>query len=199
MAALALARATEIFGDELLDDLPLRRVGVLRLVDQHMVDFAVELVTHPVAHARRPQQGPCPVDQVVEVGDAGRSLGPGVGSRERLASPQSRGNVRREPRGSLHREQFADPRRDLLGMAVIVRIGLELAGRRLAEVALAGEDHQRQIGKRAGPFRGVHRQPALDLLDDLLSGRRAPGAVRACDRAQQVAIEPIVAAMVPAR
>ncbi len=56
VAALALARATEIFGDELLDDLPLRRVGVLRLVDQHMVDFAVELVTHPVAHARRPQQ-----------------------------------------------------------------------------------------------------------------------------------------------
>ncbi len=80
-------------------------------------------------------------------------------------------------------------------MAVIVRIGLELAGRRLAEVALAGEDHQRQIGKRAGPFRAIHRKPALDLLDDLLSGRRAPGAVRACDRAQQVAIEPIVAAL----
>ena len=43
--------AAEIFFDQLLDDLPLRGIGVLRLVDQHMVDCAVELVADPVAHS----------------------------------------------------------------------------------------------------------------------------------------------------
>ena len=72
---LGLARAAEIFLDQPLDDLPLRGVGVLRLVDQHMVDLAIELVADPVAHARRCEQPPSPVDQVVEIGHARGALG----------------------------------------------------------------------------------------------------------------------------
>ena len=44
---VARAGAGGEFGDQPLDDLPLLRAGVLRLVDQHMVDAEVELVVHP--------------------------------------------------------------------------------------------------------------------------------------------------------
>ena len=40
------------FGDDGLDDLPLLRAGVLRLVDQHMVDAEIELVEHPGGRQR---------------------------------------------------------------------------------------------------------------------------------------------------
>ncbi len=43
----ARARASGELGDEALDDVPLLRAGVLRLVDQQMVDAEVELVVHP--------------------------------------------------------------------------------------------------------------------------------------------------------
>src|SRR5690348_5114522 len=51
---LGLARAAEIFLDQLLDDFPLRRISVLRLVDQDMVDLPTELVADPVADAGLP-------------------------------------------------------------------------------------------------------------------------------------------------
>ena len=44
---LARAGAGEEFGDQAPDDLPLLRAGVLRLVDQHVIDAEVELVVHP--------------------------------------------------------------------------------------------------------------------------------------------------------
>src|SRR5260370_40272696 len=34
-------------GGEPADDLPLRRAGILRLVDQHVIDAEIELVMHP--------------------------------------------------------------------------------------------------------------------------------------------------------
>src|SRR3546814_6383851 len=53
-AARALARK-ELFR-QLLCDRPLRVVGVLRLVDQYMVELLVKLVAHPCAHAVACQQ-----------------------------------------------------------------------------------------------------------------------------------------------
>ena len=43
----ARAGAGEEFRRQRADDLPLLRAGVLRLVDQHVVDAAIELVVHP--------------------------------------------------------------------------------------------------------------------------------------------------------
>ena len=43
----ARACAGNKFRDQLADDLPLLRAGVLRLVDQHVVDPEIELVVHP--------------------------------------------------------------------------------------------------------------------------------------------------------
>ena len=64
-AALARRAGGEILGD-VAQDLPLLGVGVLRLVDQHVVDAAVELVQHPGAVAAREQRQRL-VDQIVEI------------------------------------------------------------------------------------------------------------------------------------
>ena len=54
------------FGDDGLDDVPLLRAGVLRLVDQHVVDAEIELVENP-GGGRAPEQLDRLVDQVVIV------------------------------------------------------------------------------------------------------------------------------------
>ena len=68
--AVARAGAGEEFGRPAPDDLPLLRARVLRLVDQHMVDAAVELVVHPGGAIRRVEQRERLVDQVVVVEQA---------------------------------------------------------------------------------------------------------------------------------
>src|SRR5207302_8217223 len=45
--AIARAFAGGEFGDDVVDDIPLPGARVLRLVDQHMINAAVELVMHP--------------------------------------------------------------------------------------------------------------------------------------------------------
>src|SRR5438105_15300376 len=46
-ACAAGAFAGSEFGDQLLDDRPLLRARVLRLIDQHMIDAEIKLVVHP--------------------------------------------------------------------------------------------------------------------------------------------------------
>ena len=111
-ALLALARAGEKLLDQPLDDLPLRGIGVLRLVDQHMVDLAIELVAHPVAHSRLRQQPAGPIDQIVEVGDSGSALGAGVGRGERLARAKPAAMSAASLRPVLDVQQFADQDRE---------------------------------------------------------------------------------------
>ena len=73
------ARAREKFSGQKPDDFPLLRAGVLRLVDQHVVDALIELVMHP-GGAILTQQGECLVDQIVVVEESApvlRCLVPG--------------------------------------------------------------------------------------------------------------------------
>ena len=65
----ARAGAGEELGRQAPDDLPLLRARVLRLVDQHVIDAAVELVVHP-GGALLAQQRQRLVDQVVVVEQA---------------------------------------------------------------------------------------------------------------------------------
>jgi len=62
---------------QLVDDGPLFRPGVLRLVNQDMLDAAVQLVEHPLAPRRPFQQVARLQDQIVIVQHAGQPLGTG--------------------------------------------------------------------------------------------------------------------------
>ncbi len=67
--AIARAGAGGEFGNDVRDDVPLPGTGVLRFVDQHMIDAAVELVMHPAGrHAVEHRQRF--VDQIVIVEQA---------------------------------------------------------------------------------------------------------------------------------
>ena len=86
----------EILGD-LAQDLPLLGVRVLRLVDQHVVDAAIELVEHPGRVAAREQRQGL-VDEILEVERAEahlRLLDAGVDfGGEREESPRALGGAR---------------------------------------------------------------------------------------------------------
>src|SRR3954447_25354476 len=112
----------------MLDDFPLGSVGVLRFVNKDVVDLAVELVTHPLAHAGLPQELPRPVDEVVKVGDPGRALGRGISLSECLASTQTAGDVRGKPRAVLQLQHLADEVGEVARAVFILRIELGLSG-----------------------------------------------------------------------
>ncbi len=71
------------------DDVPLPRARVLRLVDQHVIDAAIELVMHP-AGGHPIQHDQRLVDQVVEVEQAARLLLAPVVRRRRGCDVQQR-------------------------------------------------------------------------------------------------------------
>ncbi len=76
---LARAGAGEELARERLDHAPLRRARVLRLVDENVVDAAVEAPEHPGGGAGPGEQRLGAVDEVVEVEEAGRRLAGGEG------------------------------------------------------------------------------------------------------------------------
>ena len=91
------------------DDVPLPGAGVLRLVDQHMVDAAVELVMHPArGHAVQHRQRL--VDQIVIVEQAALLLLAPVVSRGCSSDMQQRlGAVAGD-----HRAAFLDQRAEAI-------------------------------------------------------------------------------------
>ena len=70
------ALAGEEFRDQCIDDFPLPGAGVLRLVDQHVIDAAIELVLDPVADLGAGQQIGRRHDQIVEIHQSAASLEP---------------------------------------------------------------------------------------------------------------------------
>ena len=84
LVAMRALPGKEIAGQG-IDDLPLRRVGVLRLVNQDMVDPSIELVTDPFGQVAARQQGSGLADLVVEIDEPGPRLG--IVPRERELPP----------------------------------------------------------------------------------------------------------------
>ena len=74
------------------DDLPLLRAGILRLVDQHVVDALIELVMHP-GGAILTQQGECLVDQIVVVEESAPVLRPLVPGDHCIGDGEERGRT----------------------------------------------------------------------------------------------------------
>ena len=101
--AIARAGARGEFGDDVRDDVPLPRAGVLRLVDQHMVDAAVELVMHP-ARGDAVQHRQRLVDQIVIVEQAALLLlAPVIGRRRGRDMQQRLGAVAGDHRAAASR------------------------------------------------------------------------------------------------
>ena len=73
---LARALAGEELLGQRLDHLPLARAGVLRLVDEDVVEAAVELVVDPARGVGAGEQRHGLDDEVLEIEDAARGLQP---------------------------------------------------------------------------------------------------------------------------
>ena len=88
--AVARALAGEEFLGERRDDLPLFGVGVLRLVDQDVVETAVELEEHPGRDSRASQQVERRQHQIVVIERALEPLAGVIGAQQRVAEPGQR-------------------------------------------------------------------------------------------------------------
>ena len=88
----ARACAGKKFGGQKPDDLPLLRAGVLRLVDQHVIDALVELVMHP-GGAILTEQGECLVDQIVVVEKPAPVLRPLIAGDHCIGDGEERGRA----------------------------------------------------------------------------------------------------------
>ena len=83
------AGAGKKLGRQKSDDFPLLRAGILRLVDQYVIDALIELVVHP-GRAILPQQCACLVDQIVVVEKPALVLRPLVAGDHRIGDGDKR-------------------------------------------------------------------------------------------------------------
>ena len=102
--------AGEEFPRDRLDQAPLLRAGVLRLVDQDMVDAAVQLVEHPFGRRRTGQQGFGLQDQVVEVQNGPLAFLGFIALVDGGAEPGQRRAAFDSPQGFLAVVQGGEPR-----------------------------------------------------------------------------------------
>ena len=68
------------------DDIPLRLVGVLRLIHQDMVDLLVELKPHPLRHLAMLQKFGCAPDHIVKINCTDGMFGAAILRRKFLAN-----------------------------------------------------------------------------------------------------------------
>ena len=108
--AVVYSCAREELRRQRLDDAPLLRAGVLRLVDQHMMDAAVELVEYPRRRIAAFQQLLRLHDQIVVIERAARPFGSCIFGPHRIGDGEGRFGKRRRMRRApplLDSEQFA--------------------------------------------------------------------------------------------
>ena len=158
-------------------DAPLLRRGVLHLVQQQVIEAAVQLVQHPGRAGIDQQVGGAP-DQVVVVEQPGRFLVLRIGVQHRRGERHQRGGNR----GDLQRQAGIDRGDDAvafveegarqIGMRVGHRLGGELLAARGLPSLVRNSSHQRCQCSRA--LRGIEPEPVED----------ASGAFGALFRAQ---------------
>ena len=88
--AILGAAAGEELGGKRGDDLPLLGIGVLRLVDQDMVEPAVELEQNPRRDPRPAQQFKRLQHEIVVIEQPKKPLAPLIGLQHRVADPRQR-------------------------------------------------------------------------------------------------------------
>ena len=103
----ARARAGGELGGEPADDFPLLVAGVLRLVDQHMIDAEIELVMHP-GRVDVGEQRQRLVDQIVVIKQAAALLLLGIARQHLVSDGEKRGAAIAAGDGAAAFEQRAD-------------------------------------------------------------------------------------------
>ena len=146
---VACAASREEFPGERLDDTPLGGTGVLRFVDEDVVEAAVKLVEHPLGGAETlaGKQARRARDQILEVERAGSLLGGGIVVQRRAGEAiEGGGGVDQAKRVQPLRER----RKTILGVGgdsyeVGPRTRGGRAEQRLATLALSGQE---PLGKK---------------------------------------------------
>ena len=141
-------------------------------------------------------RSPGPGDQIVEIGDPGGALGAGYRRRRtpgRRAGPAAMSAASRAPLWIRSNSPISDCQPP--GMRFVIGIGLDLARRDLRACPCRSSTTLRSSGSAAARSIGVSASQRSIVSAMSEPGRRAPGAVGVGDRAQQVAIEAVVAAM----
>ena len=176
--------AGALAGEELvgqrLHHLPLLGVGVLRLVDQDVVEPAIELEQHPGRHPRTLQQVAGAEHEIVVIEQRARRLVPLIGGEQRAAEPHQRDRGGMERGGAPRR----DHRHEAIGLLRQRRSGLGLALSELpchqmgAAGAFLGEEgaeilveEQHALGRGCGEPIG-DAAPGLLVGDAALAQRR---------------------------
>ncbi len=184
----ARALARKEFLGELLDDLPLLRRGVLRLIDQHVVDTAVQLVKHPGSAAVAVQQPRGGLDQIAVVELSPAVLEFPIAQHENLAEHQQRfarfgrdsGAVPRPDAGQTVRLRPQDLQRagrsalHFPGSQSLALAGLTFLGEKDGRITLERLRLRRWIGVEPGI--DDRRPPALRRRAVGQRGGRAPQA-----------------------
>ena len=168
-------RAVEVIVGQRLDDAPLRRIGILRFVDEDMVETAVELVADPLGHRAVRQQAGGAGDKVVEIDQPlallrlmpdEREGAPGLELRSKECSQL-------DQRGA-----FADLRHGLGHLLLIVRkdrIGL-LRPRQLARRSVLLEQCSAETLETSSARVRITGEPVLNEVGAFLPGLGGPCA-----------------------
>ena len=138
-AAADRAFAHEELLGEAADHFPLVGIGVLRLVDQHVIDAAVELEQYPRGAFRCLQQAARRHDQIVVVEHGAAALGARVAVGDVEAQPQQGQGQFDEglPAGAFESRGLDLEDFDDAGQALLRRLGCQ----RLAHLSFVGEEH----------------------------------------------------------
>ncbi len=194
-----LVVACALAGEELVsqraDDLPLRRVGILRLVNQDVIELPVQLVADPFGEVVAGQELRRLANLVIEIDEPSPRLGRFPGQRELAPDFQRRNQeIDQLQQGAalLHRHGAIEH-----GEGRFLEAAFQLA-QRLAVLgqALLGEELLVQGVKACQPLRRAAFQPAADQRRDLGTGRGLPRCIGRKAALQGIGIEHPVAAQV---
>ncbi len=187
----------EIVLDDGLDQIPLRAIGVLRFVDEDMVDTLVELVADPLGDARRIEQCAGPADQIVEIGDAGEALGSGIGLRIGTASRQPLRRFASISHLSGQVGERLELRADLLGQRDIIGLGgKQLLVVPVLDLAFLGHQRAQQRPDQRNPLRLARRAPLRNGVGSGKTGLGAPLHIGIGEAVQRRSIDlPVIAAL----
>ena len=192
LAMATLAR--EELLDQRADDRPLVGIGILRLVDQHMLGRLVELIAHPFAHARLAEQRDRRADQIVEIDRAEPPLCLVIGGGIVAPDDQRGGEQVGIGRALTQAQQMRACVAHFDRQIGIIGVSGEQLGRIFARLALGGERYADQIAQHPRAHLGCGLDPAFGDVGVVAARRRAPRAVRRRQPCNRIHIKGAVAA-----